>query len=93
MTYHAGAVNDWQKDRQFIKLNAQRDKVYVKVFRDKGNTEVLTTEVVVGDVLLLNPGDKVCSQRLSSSGKDRTSVDDTAMLSSLQYAHTSYIVS
>ncbi len=29
----AGAGNDWQKDRQFRKLNSERDAVKVKVVR------------------------------------------------------------
>lgn len=31
---HAGAGNDYQKDRQFRKLNAQRDAIQIKVIRE-----------------------------------------------------------
>jgi len=35
----AGALNDYQKDLQFRKLNAQKDVIEVKVVRD-GKTEL-----------------------------------------------------
>ncbi|EFJ50671.1 hypothetical protein VOLCADRAFT_88435 [Volvox carteri f. nagariensis] len=53
------AGNDYQKDRQFRKLNAQKDKIMVKVVRG-GHTELIeNTQLVVGDVYLLDTGDKV----------------------------------
>ncbi|GLC43787.1 hypothetical protein PLESTB_000907900 [Pleodorina starrii] len=53
------AGNDYQKDRQFRKLNAQKDVIMVKVVRG-GHTELVeNTQLVVGDVYLLDMGDKV----------------------------------
>ena len=54
-----GAGNDYQKDKQFKKLNAQKDKLEVKVIRDGEQILVENTEVVVGDLLLLDTGDKI----------------------------------
>jgi len=54
-----GAGNDWQKDRQFRRLNAQRDAIQVKVVRGGKQQLVSNTAVVVGDVLCLDTGDKV----------------------------------
>jgi len=54
-----GAGNDWQKDRQFRKLYAQKEIITVKMVRDGQQVLVGNTEVVVGDVLLLDTGDKV----------------------------------
>uniref|UniRef100_A0A7S0WLK4 Cation-transporting P-type ATPase N-terminal domain-containing protein n=1 Tax=Chlamydomonas leiostraca TaxID=1034604 RepID=A0A7S0WLK4_9CHLO len=51
-----GAGNDWQKDRQFRKLNAQREAIQVKVVRGGAQVLVNNTDVVVGDVLLLDTG-------------------------------------
>jgi magnesium-transporting ATPase (P-type) len=58
------ALNDYQKDLQFRKLNAQKDVIQVKVVR--GGTTVLVTnaDVVVGDILLLDTGDKVVADGL-----------------------------
>ena len=54
-----GAGNDFQKDKQFRKLNAQKDMVEVTVVRGGSNKLVPNTDVVVGDVLVLATGDKV----------------------------------
>ncbi|KAL6781722.1 FAP10B [Auxenochlorella protothecoides x Auxenochlorella symbiontica] len=54
-----GAGNDWQKDRQFQKLNSQRDVIEVKVLRGGAQATCLNSEVVVGDVLCLDTGDKI----------------------------------
>ncbi|GAB4816684.1 hypothetical protein N2152v2_003730 [Parachlorella kessleri] len=49
-----GAGNDWHKDRQFRKLNQQKETIEVKVVRN-GKEQL----VVVGDLLVLDTGDKV----------------------------------
>ncbi len=54
-----GALNDYQKDQQFRKLNAQKDKIMVKVTRAGHMQLVENTEVVVGDLLMLDTGDKI----------------------------------
>ncbi|PNH11294.1 putative calcium-transporting ATPase 5, plasma membrane-type [Tetrabaena socialis] len=54
-----GAGNDYQKDRQFRKLNAQRDKIMVKVVRGGHTCLVENIDLVVGDLYILDTGDKV----------------------------------
>ena len=54
-----GAGNDWHKDRQFQKLNSQKDIIDVKVFRNGVESLVVSTDLVVGDVVILDTGDKV----------------------------------
>ena len=56
---HAGAGNDYQKDIQFKKLNAAKDAIDVKVLRYGKETLIPNTELLVGDVLLLDTGDKI----------------------------------
>ncbi|KAF9997333.1 hypothetical protein BGZ79_008980, partial [Entomortierella chlamydospora] len=51
------AINDYQKERQFRKLNAKKDDRNVKLFRDGREQEVNIKEVQVGDILLMEPGD------------------------------------
>ena len=55
----AGAFNDWNKDRQFQKLNAQKDIIEVKVIRGGQQLTITNTDVVVGDLMLLDTGDKI----------------------------------
>ena len=54
-----GAGNDWHKDRQFQKLNAQKDVIEIKVIRGGKQILVLNTDLVVGDLMMLDTGDKV----------------------------------
>jgi Ca2+-transporting ATPase len=54
-----GAGNDWHKDRQFQKLNAQKDVIDIKVMREGAESVVVSTDLVVGDIVMLDTGDKV----------------------------------
>ena len=49
--------NDYQKDLQFRKLNAQKERVMIKVLRGGVDMLVLNTELVVGDVVRLITGE------------------------------------
>lgn len=51
--------NDWQKEKGFVKLNTKKDDREVKVLRSGRSMLVNVVEVVVGDVLYLEPGDLV----------------------------------
>ncbi|KAF2664885.1 calcium-translocating P-type ATPase [Microthyrium microscopicum] len=52
-----GALNDWQKERQFKKLNAQKEDRFVKVIRSGKTQKVSVYEVFPGDVMILEQGD------------------------------------
>lgn len=54
-----GAANDWQKERQFVKLNKKKEDRYVKVIRSGKTVEISIHDVLVGDVMHLEPGDLV----------------------------------
>lgn len=51
-----GAVNDYQKDLQFRKLNAQKDVIDVKAVRSGKTVLIKNNDIVVGDVLVLDTG-------------------------------------
>ena len=53
------ATNDYQKQVQFRALNAAKDDVPVKVVRDGKGASLSTLDLVVGDVVRLETGDKV----------------------------------
>ena len=55
----AGAGNDYNKDKQFRKLNAQKDTIMIKVLRNGEHILVVNHDVVVGDVMILDTGDKI----------------------------------
>lgn len=54
-----GAANDWQKERQFAKLNKKKENRLVKVTRSGRTEEISIHDVLVGDVMLLEAGDMV----------------------------------
>lgn len=54
-----GAINDWQKERQFVKLNKKKENRTIKVVRSGQTQEISVYDVLVGDVVLLEPGDMV----------------------------------
>ncbi|QIX01702.1 hypothetical protein AMS68_007219 [Peltaster fructicola] len=52
-----GALNDWQKERQFVKLNKKKEDRDVKVIRAGTTQEISIHDILVGDLLLVEPGD------------------------------------
>ncbi|KAF2739008.1 calcium transporting P-type ATPase-like protein [Polyplosphaeria fusca] len=54
-----GAANDWQKERQFVKLNRKKEDRYVKAIRSGKTREISVYDIYTGDVILLEPGDMV----------------------------------
>lgn len=54
-----GALNDYQKERQFIKLNRKKEERNVKVVRSGKSQEISVYDVLVGDVMHLEPGDLI----------------------------------
>lgn len=53
------ATNDYSKDQQFRALNALKDNILVQVIRKGVRIEISTNDVLVGDVVCLESGDKV----------------------------------
>jgi Ca2+-transporting ATPase len=52
-----GAGNDYKKELQFVKLNKKKEDRYVKVVRSGKSRQVLVYDVLVGDVMHMEPGD------------------------------------
>jgi Ca2+-transporting ATPase len=52
-----GALNDWQKERQFVKLNKKKEDRLVKVIRSGKTVKVSVYDVFPGDVMILEQGD------------------------------------
>jgi Ca2+-transporting ATPase len=54
-----GSLNDWQKERQFVKLNKKKQDRNVNVVRSGKTREISVFDVLVGDVMYLEPGDMI----------------------------------
>lgn len=54
-----GSANDYKKERQFLKLNRKKQSRDVKVIRSGKLRQISVFEVLVGDVVHLEPGDVI----------------------------------
>ncbi|RYP20147.1 hypothetical protein DL767_009513 [Monosporascus sp. MG133] len=54
-----GSLNDWQKERQFAKLNRKKQDRLVKVIRSGKTVEISVFDLLAGDVVHLEPGDLI----------------------------------
>lgn len=54
-----GSLNDYQKERQFVKLNKKKEDRDVNVIRSGKTLEISVFDVLVGDVMHLEPGDMI----------------------------------
>ncbi|EOO03676.1 putative calcium-translocating p-type atpase protein [Phaeoacremonium minimum UCRPA7] len=54
-----GSLNDYQKERQFAKLNKKKQDRDVKVIRSGKTMELSIFDILVGDVVHLEPGDMI----------------------------------
>lgn len=62
------AANDWQKERQFAKLNKRNDDREVKVTRSGKTNMVSIYDIMVGDILHLEAGDSIPADGILVSG-------------------------
>jgi len=53
------AINDYEKEKQFKKLNSKKENRMVNVWRGGHEVQISVFDVNVGDILLLQPGDIV----------------------------------
>lgn len=52
-----GSINDYQKEKQFRKLNAKKEDRFVKATRSGATLLISVHDVQVGDILHIEPGD------------------------------------
>lgn len=72
-----GAANDYQKERQFAKLNAKKEDREVLVIRDGAQKLVSIYDLLVGDVISLQTGDVVPADAVLFKGEVET--DESAL--------------
>lgn len=63
-----GSLNDWQKEKLFRALDEKKEHRLVKVIRDDEAKHIHAHEVVVGDVVLIEPGDVIPCHGIFLSG-------------------------
>ncbi|RBR09634.1 uncharacterized protein FIESC28_09746 [Fusarium coffeatum] len=73
-----GAANDWQKERQFQKLNQKKEDRIVKITRAGKPQNISIHDVLVGDVMLLEPGDVIPVDGVFISGHNLSCDESSA---------------
>lgn len=63
-----GAGNDWQKERQFVKLNRKKEDHHVTVVRDGNAQNISVFDVQVGDLVSIEPGDILSADGILVNG-------------------------
>jgi len=64
----AGSINDWEKARQFKKLNKKQLEWDAKVIRGGVSKLIPSADILVGDVVLLDPGDVIPADGILLTG-------------------------
>ncbi|OWZ24645.1 Calcium-translocating P-type ATPase [Phytophthora megakarya] len=64
------SINNYTKEKQFRALSAKNDDVLVKVLRDGKPDQVPVGEISVGEVIILETGDKVPADAILINGSD-----------------------
>ena len=62
------SVNDWQKEKQFRKLNAKKEDRQIQVIRGGEQQQVSIFDVVVGELVILNYGEVIPADGVLVSG-------------------------
>ena len=63
-----GAANDWQKERQFARLNKKKEDREVKVIRSAKTVKISVHDILTGDVMILEQGDVIPADGIFISG-------------------------
>ena len=80
------ATNDYQKERQFRKLNAVNDDVQIKVIRNGEKQSVSIKQLVVGDVVRLEVGDILPADGILFDASD-VKIDESALTGESDLIH------
>ena len=70
-------ISEYGSEKAFIKLQEEASKIKCRVLRNRKKVEINVSEVVVGDIVMLETGDKVPADGILVSGN--VSVDESSL--------------
>ncbi|XP_039800415.1 probable calcium-transporting ATPase 6, plasma membrane-type isoform X3 [Panicum virgatum] len=82
------ASSDYKQSRKCMELDREKQKIYVRVTRDRKTKKVLVHDLVVGDILHLSIGDVVPADGLFVSGYSLT-IDESSLSGESEPVHVS----
>jgi P-type Ca2+ transporter type 2C len=65
-----GSINDWQKEKAFVRLNEKKEDREIKVIRSGKAVIINVHDLLVGDVVNLEPGDLIPVDGIFIGGHD-----------------------
>lgn len=81
------AINDWQKEKQFRKLQEAQDQQNTYTVTRHGNSIQLDrSEICVGDVVHIKMGDQICADGVVVES-NQIEVDEAAMTGEIDMMH------
>lgn len=72
------AISDYNQSLQFIDLDKEKKKIFMKVTRDGTTQKILTSDLVVGDIVHLAIGDIIPADGIFISGYDLV-IDESSL--------------
>ena len=81
------AISEYGSEKAFEKLSKENSNIDVKVIRDSKRTIVNIDDVVIGDIVILNTGDKVPADGIIVSGE--LFVDESSLTGESEEKHKS----
>ena len=73
-----GSINDYQKERQFSRLNAKKEERLIKIRRNGEKIVIASDQVMVGDICMVEPGDVITVDGIIISAYNLT-VDESSI--------------
>ncbi|KAI7882412.1 PMCA-type calcium-translocating P-type ATPase, partial [Lichtheimia hyalospora FSU 10163] len=75
-----GSINDYQKEKQFQRLNAKKEdrKLNASAIRSSQNVQISLNDIQVGDVLHVGPGDILAADGILIKGTHVVKCDESA---------------
>lgn len=81
-----GSINDYQKERQFLRLNEKQQSRYIQVIRSGKSLQISIFDILVGDIVHLELGDVVPADGIFVDGHN-VKCDESSVTGESDHVH------